>query len=241
MNYFFAFLVFIIPAFLFAQQPDDEVNTFAYHKNHSVLVALTTNGYSLTYRNALHKTAEKKFFWNIELANLKHSKEIKQSYAVGYRSYVYGKTHSVFPLRIGFGTQKLFGQKSNFNGVELNFLYQTGLSLAILKPIYYRIIYVNDRFPQEEKFNPEIHTPNNIISRAGFMNGFNEMGINPGVYTKFALNFEYASENASIKAIETGVVIDAYFKPIEMLAFENKDNFFVGFYVALQYGYKKYR
>ena len=71
MNNFFAFLVFFCPLFLVAQQPDDEVNTFAYHKNHSVLAALSTNGYSVTYRNAFHKTAEKKFFLEYRIGKFK--------------------------------------------------------------------------------------------------------------------------------------------------------------------------
>lgn len=241
MKFCLNFMVFMFSLNLVGQQPDDEVNTFAYHKNYSFLAKISTNGYAFAYRYAFHKTANLKYFWNIEFANLKHSKEIKQSYAVGYRSYVYGKTHNVFPLRIGFGSSKTLGQKGSFSGVELNLIYQAGLSTTFLKPIYYRIIYLNDGLPMEEKFNPEIHTPNNIIGRAGFFNGINEISLNLGAYSKLGLNFEYASEKASIKAIETGITLDFFANPLQMLAFENKDNFFVGFYIALQYGYKKYR
>ena len=92
-----------------------------------------------------------------------------------------------------------------------------------------------------ERFDEDKHNLFNILSSGPYFKGFNELSIQPGIFGKFALNFEYAAERASIRSFEVGVVIDGYYKNVDLLAFADNYPVYVSFYLSLQYGGKWYR
>ena len=64
----------------------------------------------------------------------------------------------------------------------------------------------------------------------------------PGVYVKSGLNFDWGSKDDRIMCIETGVVLDYYFKEVPIMAdFQNikNQNAFVSLYATILFG-KKY-
>jgi len=87
----------------------------------------------------------------------------------------------------------------------------------------------------------EKHELYNIVGSGSYFKGFNELTLQPGLYAKLALNFEYSAERQLIRSLETGVVVDTYFKNIEILAFDRNYPVYISFYLSLQYGSKWYR
>ena len=92
----------------------------------------------------------------IDFSQMKHAKEVKStSFYQGSESFVFGKMHYVFDLRLGFGKQLEMYMKRDPGSIAVRYFYSFGPSLAFKKPIYYEIYdRLNDRV-SNEKFNAE--------------------------------------------------------------------------------------
>lgn len=200
-----------------------------------------------------YRTAADRVLFSLELVGMKHPKEVKSynPYYEDSRGYFYGKQNSLMILRPTFGHKHRITEKIRKSGVELNFVWGVGPSFALLKPVYLQIgvrADGQDNPPYdnivEEKYDPAKHFANNIFGRASWFRGLGELGVISGVFARTALNFEYAGDNTGIKALEVGASLDAYPQKIPIMAelegVENKQ-FFLEFYVALQFGGKKIR
>lgn len=227
---------------VFAQQPDDETSTVSYHKIHYGGMAISNSGYSAHYRYGKHITVKKKRLYEVDFSTFRHPKETRRaSSSPTTRSYVYGKVNYAYNLRLGIGQHKVLAYKPLNGGVEIKRIYSFGVSNVLLKPIYYFISVPNERLAVQERFNAEEHSIANIIGEGQYFKGFNELGYVPGIYGKFALNFEYAAEKTTIRSLETGIILDGFPGQPEIMALGQNPNLFLSFYVALQYGIKKYR
>jgi hypothetical protein len=237
------FICFVLSsAETFAQQPDDETTTVSYHKIKYFGFGLATNGYSGHYRYGKHITAKKKRLYEAEFTTFRHPKEARRaSSSPTTRSYVFGKVNYAYNVRLGIGQHKILAYKPLNGGVEIKRIVTIGVSNLILKPIYYFVSVPNERIAVQEKFNEEEHSVANIIGEGQYFNGFNEISYMPGIYGKFALNFEYAAERTKIQSLETGVILDTFVAKPEIMAFGENPQLFLSFYVALQFGNKKYR
>ena len=60
----------------------------------------------------------------------------------------------------------------------------------------------------------------------------------PGIYAKIGATFEYAPLSNGVKAIEAGVMIDAYHKTIPIMAFAKNKQVFFNFYLTIMLGKK---
>ena len=67
-----------------------------------------------------------------------------------------------------------------------------------------------------------------------------ETKINPGVFGKFGIQFEYANEDDAIRAIELGSVVDFYFIPVELMTENKPSNIFISLYLKFLLGRKYY-
>lgn len=223
------------------QKEDKQDHTVGYHQIFYGGIQINNHGFGGSFRRGFHKTVKKKRFFEADLVTIKHPREVKQSTSELARNFVYGKLNYAYNLRIGYGNHNVLAYKPFGEGVELKSIYSFGLTAAILKPAYYLIIYAGEIQATEEKFDPEKHELYNIIGSGSYFKGFNELTLQPGAYARLGLNFEYATERQSIRSLETGVVIDAYSKNLEILAFDRNYPVYISFYLTLQYGRKWYR
>ena len=92
-----------------------------------------------------------------------------------------------------------------------------------------------------ETFDEKRHDVYNIYGVGPYFKGFSELSVQPGIFGKFALNFEYAVERTSIRSLEVGAVVDGYVKNVKILAFANNHPVYVSLYLSLQFGKKWYR
>jgi hypothetical protein len=77
-----------------------------------------------------------------------------------------------------------------------------------------------------------------IYGKAPFFKGMDQTKIHPGGYAKVALSFEYADRYNSIKAIETGVVLDVYPQVLPMMAYNKNQQIFASLYLKILWGRK---
>lgn len=224
----------------FSQEEDSLENQLTYHKEMSGMLFMHTHGYGLNLRKGYHVAWDKKRVFEIDFCSMMHAKNyvISASQISNTKSYTYGELNSVGILRMGYGMQKLLAGKTLKNNVEIRWLYQGGFSLALLKPVYFELDMPGDevkyaRFTNESK--------NYIKGGASYAMGINELSLIPGIYGKTAFAFEYASKYNYLRALEIGLMIDAYYKVVPILAETKNYPYFVSFYLGFTYGKKWYR
>ena len=239
VNILFLFLI-CLPLSGFSQEEDTLENQTTYHREMSGMLFIHTHGYGINYRTAKHISVDKKRFFESDFCSMRHAKNyvIASSQISETRRYTYGELNSVGLLRVGYGKQKLLAGKTLKNNLEIRFLYVGGVSLAFLKPMYYELDLPNDSLAYD-KFNAS--TKDYIAGGAGYGKGFNEISVMPGIYGKLAIGFDYASKYNHIRALETGLVFDIYYKDVPILAETKNYPYFLSFYVGIRYGKKWYR
>ncbi len=239
---------------LLPKQINSNLAGIIYKSEWAVDVRLHTNGAALALNLGKIKTYYKTSYYHFELGYLKDPRERKQTKpVVGLRqsagSYVFGKQNSVFVLRGGYGVKRYLSEKEKRKGLAIGWNYEIGPSIALLKPYYLDLSYEyegqngviyeirSERYSEEnaETFLNDIK----IFGSSGFFNGFNELGVVPGLQGKLGLHFAMGAFDKYVKAFEVGMMFDAYIKKIPiMVETENVSNkpYFVNLYLNLHFG-----
>ena len=200
-----------------------------------------SHGWGVLFRKGYNVTAFRKNIWELEFIGIRSPKQVRINFYGAYysnaNSYIYGKLNKVYTLRAGLGQQHLVARKPYWGGVEVRFAYYGGLSLGMGKPIYLYIINQNNYTSLlTERYDPTRHFIDNIFGRAPFLEGITETQFYPGLYVKAGINFDFGEYNTSIKSLETGIMADAYAIPIPIMAFTEKDYYFINLYINLTFG-----
>ena len=234
-------LFHLIGGFLFAQGEIKSQARIFYRNEKSIGISLNSNGMGISGRYAKRINARKKTLWEIDLANIKHPKEIKISNSYyNNRSFVFGKENLFINLRGGWGKQHEMFRKVDRGGISIRRYFTVGPAIGFLKPIYYEVFKaggggVNDYYITEEKFSTSTHQ-GNIYGRASFFKGIDETSIMPGIYGRFGMSFEYSKSDITIHAIETGVSLDLFPKEMVIMATEQNNFYFLTLFVAYRFG-----
>ncbi|MEK6615541.1 MAG: hypothetical protein AABZ32_05445 [Bacteroidota bacterium] len=229
-----------------AIKQNDDVQLL-YRNEQEFGALIHSSGWGINYRKCKHITGYKKRVLELEIVGMRHPKEIKlQVPDIGTKGYFYGKQFTVTVLRGGYGYHKVITGKSDRRGVELRLLALAGPSIAFAKPIYLNVWYpdpvnsppyVDIRTEKYDPDNPR-HTPDYIIGRAGYFKGFNEMNFFPGGFLKLGLSFEHSSLDDDIKLLETGIVVDGFYKTIPIMANAKNNQVYVNVYLNIMFGKK---
>lgn len=207
-------------------------------------ININTHGWGVSYRKGNHVTGTLKKMMDFDFVNYRHPKEIKVRNVSGSynsKSYYYGKLNNATLLRAGYGLQKVIYDAELPGSLEIRLNYYAGASIGLLKPVYLEVykqsIAVPDRYELvTEKYDPNSHFTDNIFGRAPFIRGINEISLNPGVYGKFGVNFEYAADAEVVRAVEAGVILDYHPKPMPIMAFNTNNPLILSFYVTINWG-----
>ena len=235
MKYLFTIIVFLLVLVAYSQG-DLYADGHKYNRNEkSFGVVLVSNGFGINYKIGRRLDGRKKMLYEFDGLWFKHPKEIRiKTYDSGNR-FVYGKVNFPINFRFTIGRQKVLYEKKDRNGVTISYFFNGGVSIVLLKPVYYKII--SDGLLTEQKFDiTEIHTHSQIHSRASFFNGFSESTLVPGLSLKLGFDFDFASSDDRIHAIDAGISLDAYIKEIEIMATENKQMFLFTLFVTYRFG-----
>ena len=244
VTYFFTFIFSIAANYTLAG--DSTSNAYEknyYRKSWSLGGMAHPKGLGVNFRREQFRSALVKSFWTIEAYNVKSAKE-KKSYGSGgdqSSSFIYGKLNHLYILKGGIGRQKIIFDKEVIRGVQISTIYNINFALGFLKPIYLEVFIPDQNGAvSTERYNPDIHKLGQINEKAPWNIGAGEMLIVPGLSGKIALNFEFAPKSNKIKAIETGVNIDAFMKPMPIMANQSNQYVFVNLYLNFQFGRKSY-
>jgi hypothetical protein len=234
-------VIFLFSAILLHAQGElDEQQKAFFRNERSFAILLNTDGIGLSYRGAKRINYLNKRILEIEAGTLKHPKEYRQPtfYNQG-GSFVFGKMNSTFFLRGGIGRQHELYKKSDLGGIAIRYFYSAGPVFALYKPIYYNVLYplTSTTFEiKKEKFDVSIALPQDIYSRASFVNGLKETKVLPGLFAKGGFNFEYSKEDKIIHAVEFGAQVNAFPKKIPIMASADNKAIFFSLFVSYRFG-----
>ena len=194
-----------------------------YKKEWSVDLRLHENGASIAYNSGKVKSYHTTKYYHLELGFTKDEREKTQSKISRLNrtgSYAFGKINSLINVRGGIGVKKYLSEKEKKNGLAVGYTYQIGPSLALLKPYYLDLLYVqNTDERQEVTIRSERYTEENadkfldvgsINSRSSFFRGFGELGVRAGIQGKLGLHLAMGAFDEYVKAFETGVMFDIF-------------------------------
>jgi hypothetical protein len=222
----------------------EEEGTLVFNKQNGFGIMLRTNGYGIFFEIGRRKTARVTNTYSIELTEIKHDKEEKQSGSIFSNPYIYGKINNFYQVKLGYGKQYILGQKGNKNGVTVIGIAQGGLSMGLLKPYY--VNTGSDIIKYSDEDSSRFLNPTNNYSGAGFQRGWGELQLRPGAYLKTALRFDIGRYNESVSAIEIGMTLDAYAQKVSIMAPVTNDwtaagpqRFFFQGHIAIVFGRRK--
>jgi hypothetical protein len=224
-----------------AQGDLNEQQKVFFRNERTFAPSLNSDGYGFGYREAKRIDFLNKRFWEVDGGMLKHPKEYRVSniYVQSGGSFVFGKMNCASYLRGGIGRQREIYKKADLGGIAIRYFYSGGISLALYKPIYYKVLYPvsNSEYEiREEKFDVSIAVPYDIYSKAAFTRGLDETKVIPGLYVKGGFNFEYSIEDRSIHAIELGATLTGYPKEVPIMANTENKAIFLSLFVSYRFG-----
>jgi hypothetical protein len=221
----------------------DEEGVLVYSKQSIFGVELRTHGYGVFYELGRMKSNRTTTIYRLDFTETKHPKEDKLpngGLSIG-NPYIYGKLNNFYQFHLGFGQQRILGQKGNKNGVAVSATYGGGLLAGLLRP-YYLEVDDNSGGTKIIKYSQEdsaLFVGGFIYGGGGLGKGWNEIKFKPGVFAKTALRFDFGRFNEVVSGLEIGLTLEFYSSKIPIMLFqENKQMFFQG-HVALLFGHRK--
>lgn len=220
----------------------DEEGILIYSKQSILGLQLRTNGYGAFYELGKMKSNHVTNIYRLDLTETKHPKEDKlpNGGISVVNPYIYGKINNFYQFHLGFGQQRILGQKGNKNGVAVTAIYTGGLLAGFLRPYYVQVEDNNEiktiKYTQEDS---ALFVGGVIQGGGGLGKGWGEMKFKPGAFAKSSLRFDFGRFNEVVSGVEVGLSAEVYSSKIPIMLFQkNKQVFFQG-YIAVLFGHRK--
>jgi hypothetical protein len=232
------------------------------YKQHTYFGQIHSNGFGLGYRFGRIRSIENYTFQEFEFLQLKHPKAGRsqgQNRVGTNRRFIWGGINQLYAFQYGFGRQQTLNEKPYWGGVQVNYIASAGGVLGLAIPQYLNILHPksppispgeNQWYVEAERYDPKntLHNEWGRINGMGpLFKGLFNLRPYPGIYAKFAFNFEFGKYLERVNALEVGAMVDVFPIPVPMMAVPDKNGglrpdrnfFFVNFYVAYHFGKRK--
>ena len=218
-----------------------------YNHQNSFNIGIHSQGFGLGFKIGKIKDIYTTSNWETEFFTLNSLKEIRlvSGYASNLaRPFKYGKLNTVFGFRFGYGQEKRIYGKPYWGGVELRWIYEGGVSLALQKPYYYYVLVYkgNSEIEYAEAIEERIFDDPDksrwldIVGKASLTKGFGEIKPSPGIHAKCGFSFDIGTSRARYQAINFGVVAECYPMGISIIDSQRDRRFFLTFFLSYNWG-----
>ncbi len=242
--FLYVFLM-LLPFFAHSQDVGEVEWTKVIVKEWNIDIFLNTNGFGMGFQQGRTPNYYDKHFWEIDFWYNIHHKAVlgRNPYFESTRPFTYGKMCDLFMLRGGYGYQRTIHQKPYWGGVRIRYTLSGGFALGIALPIYVYIAQYSAAGEVigkvSERYDPEKHNIDDIISRSNFFQGIGKTTLHPGFYLKTGLNFDFSKDEYTMHALEIGGTFDMVFPPVQQMAYNKKKSWFLCAYIAYNFGKRK--
>lgn len=218
----------------------------------SIGARLNTNGWSGGLYFLKHEGAGKQVLWELHFSEIKQEKETKQENTETVfknlgkgKPYIFGKVNNVYTLQLGYGRQQLLLPALLDGNLSAGIRYAAGPALALLKPYYLDLIYVEYHPDEIAHIQTEKYTANNadkflnpgyINGAAKWRKGLSEIKPIPGLFGEVAFVLEPDKPKAFIQTITFGGNAAIYTKPVEIMADRKAYRYQLSLFVGLAVG-----
>ena len=197
------------------------------------------------------QTYDKTKYYHVSIGEIKHPKEYRQSadpsVSRSFRPYVFGKQNNLLVIRAGWGMKHYFSEKAKQKGVAIGMSYSFGPSLGLLKPYYLALRYTADGAGNSRILHQKYSEENaavfldntRILGASPFTRGLGKFGFRPGANATVALHLDWGAFDDFVKALELGLMIDAFAQKVPILVSSQNDRLFFNFFLNLQLGKRK--
>ena len=215
-----------------------------YNHETTINATIHTQGLGVGFKTGRIRSIYQSSYWDFEFSYLRSLKQIpiiNTSY-FSMTTFIYGKLNEVFVLRGGYGGERRIYGKPYWGGVELRWLYEGGFSLGLLKPYYYTVSVAQIGLNGEYNLVVENHTFDDesewveVIGKAPFGYGLDEIKLRPGIHAKTGLSFEIGSSKPRAQAIDVGAVAEYFPQGISMMAENPKEYLILTLYLSYRWG-----
>lgn len=241
----------LIPLLLFvclsanAQSKAHQIDPQDYQYKHEASGGLRvqTNGITLYAQYGWIKDIYRTRLLQIDYTyNLSYTDKKLKAKAQTSRDYLFGVQNKFHAIRVSYGLMRNIADKANRNGVRLSFIFFGGVSLGLLKPYYLDIVRSSDIGPTitRERYSAstaDIFLNNDsILGASPIRFGLNKMEPVPGLNLRAGLNFDWGTKDAIVKSLEAGILLDAYYKRLPLLANNHNRFYQIAFYLSFHLG-----
>jgi hypothetical protein len=230
----------------------EEEGDLIFNRQNIFGIRLASDGYGISYEKGFFRTPSRTVIWEFEL-NEKHSpKEHHVSASTDgfdFSSVVPYKLNNLYEFKAAIGQQILIGGKGNKNGVAVTALYAGGLTLGMLKPYYLNITNIISQASNQQtfaQFAQDSTTGDQVTGSSGFLIGWGNLTIKPGINAKQAMRFDYGRLNQTVAAIEVGLTEEFFsgkmpimWNPPNSVNSSPPKQFFFNAYVSILFGNRK--
>ncbi|MCW5912032.1 MAG: hypothetical protein KIT62_13235 [Cyclobacteriaceae bacterium] len=180
--------------------------------------------------------------YGLEIMNVKHPQEVRHNSIYTGNFFIYGKSNYLYALRFQYGRDLILFSKAPQQGVEIKAVFAAGPSLGIVAPYYIERAVDNSiwasRREQYDPNNPD-HAYSNILGTGNLFEGIGDSKIQLGANLKAALNFELGFLKSQVTGFEIGVLVDSYFKKVEIMPSTENKAIFPTVFLTMFYGNRK--
>lgn len=248
-NTYLILLLFLLQLPVLAQRE----GAIEYEKEFLAGINFNTNagligGFSLRYSTLVYESKKQFHNFGLDIGIVKHPKELRYASQTGAGSFIAYKANHLVVIRPTYGREFVLFHKGNEDGVQLDLILNGGLSFGILTPYYIQYQAANSTVSETIAYTPGIanFNLNNVISSAGYLTGFGESKVVPGLHLKTGFSFEYGHFSNKVTGLEVGFLLEAFAKKMVMMEapantaghFRN-NQVFTSVYITIFYGGRK--
>ena len=239
LNFLFPVFFFLLTLPVLAQRED--TGNYEYDREYLLGVNKNTNGGmvgGLALKVGTRLDDSQFAFFGLELANVKHLKEVRYTTVTG-NNYIFGKSNHLYAIRPHYGREVILFKKAPNQGVQVSALAAVGPSIGLVAP--YFIEYAINRVETVvEQYDPAVHQSRfNILGTGRLLEGIGQSELAIGGMAKAALYFEFGVFKSNATGLEVGYQVEGFQKKIPLILREQNRQFFQSAYFTLFFGFRK--
>ena len=195
---------------------------------------LNTDGWSGNVYFEKRKRNRDNRVWQIGFSEVKHEKQVKQQGTnkafpqLGNPTpYVFGKINNLYTLQIGYGRESVLLPGVMEGNISVSMRYTAGLSLAMLKPYYLKLMDIDyTTTPETSKIKEARYTPadsalflnpNRILGAVAWSKRLDMIEYVPGAYFEAAVVITPGKSKTFVQCITLGCNASIYYKTLPMM------------------------
>lgn len=185
--------------------------------------------------------------FGLELANVKHPREIRYINRYNGNAYIWGKQNYLYSIRPQYGRELVLFKKASQQGVQISAIFAGGPTIGLVAPYYieYNVTERNPGSPNVirtvvEPFNPNVHiSQEDVLGTGGILQGIGESEVKIGANVKAALSFEFGTFKNNVSGFEVGVMLEAFPEEIILVPTAENRSVFTSAFLTILFGTRR--